>query len=133
MGRHFEVSDNGSILIRSFPRKRKSRSCLFELCKLGPRYPGPHENRRREIFLAALLHPAIFVGARRGDERKELTLRQFPNGFSFSSRAFASFATLRSNSCSRGTFFSTKLKYLPLQKSCISRIESTSGRPSSAM
>ena len=65
--------------------------------------------------------------------REDVHAPQFPNGFSFSSRACASFATLRSNSCSRVTFFSTKLKYLPLQKSCISMIELTSGRPSSSM
>src|SRR5215813_4365623 len=56
---------------------------------------------------------------------------QGPNGFSRSSRALASFATLKSNSCSRVTFFSTKLKYLLLQKSCMAMMESTGGITSS--
>ena len=99
------------------------------------REPGPRATRRctRTVWRKANdwscgpWVPGLALLAR------DTSPRQFPNGFSFSSRACASFATLRSNSCSRGTFFSTKLKYLPLQKSCISMIESTSGRPSSAM
>jgi len=54
-----------------------------------------------------------------------------PNGLSRSRRALASWATLKSNNCSRETFFSTKLKYLLLQKSCIAIMESTGGIPSS--
>ena len=38
---------------------------------LGPRYPGPHENRRAEQCRVDGLASAIFVGASRGDERRK--------------------------------------------------------------
>ena len=74
---------------------------------------------------------AVFVRSREPCSRVCGCSSQGPNGFSRSSRALASFATLKSNSCSRVTFFSTKLKYLLLQKSCMAMMESTGGIPSS--
>src|SRR5207249_4504420 len=47
--------------------KRESRRILC--VALGPRYPGPHENRRTQQRSVDGLASAIFVGARRGDER----------------------------------------------------------------
>jgi hypothetical protein len=44
---------------------------------LGPRYPGPHENRRPQQRSEDRLASAIFVGARRGDERMLRSSRPF--------------------------------------------------------
>jgi hypothetical protein len=93
---------------------RKAAAREAKLCSMG------HSTMENQHGLAVVV-------AHQADET------HFPKGFSFSSRAVASLATFRSNSCSRGTFFSTKLKYFPLQKSCICMIESTSGMPSSLM
>jgi hypothetical protein len=42
-----------------------------------PRYPGPHENRRPQQRSEDRLASAIFVGARRGDERMLRSSRPF--------------------------------------------------------
>jgi len=50
------------------------RAKLHGLSLLGPRYPGPHENRRTQQRGEDSLASAIFVGARRGDDKLAYSL-----------------------------------------------------------
>ena len=68
------------------PTQAGIQICLLGACDLGPRYPGPHENRQAPQRITDAFASAIFVGARRGDERTEQAIPPTETGHSVHER-----------------------------------------------